>query len=161
MICEEIKDVRNFMSVLLLKDTFDHFLAADIQLVTCNTFHIDGHLNSDFFQPDEFSQLPDQHMSYWKSLRPICYILIKGTKIPLKLKIIFALDREAIRSLITENDLAFSEEDINELFLNIKFENNILSCTTGCSLKNFTLDRSLEKAFDHQMQSLLEAISNQ
>ena len=36
--------------------------------------------------------------------------------------------------------------------LNIRFENGKLSCTTGTSLKLFTLDKSLDQAWDRMVQ---------
>lgn len=159
MISEQIKDVKKFMAELLIKNTFDKFLVADISITTYNTFHIDGHLQKDFFDEDEWDELPDQHLSYWETLRPFCFSLIKGSKTPIRFKMIFALDKKSIRELLQFNDTTVLEEDINELFLNIKYENNILTYVTGCSLKIFTMDKSLEKAFDKYISELTASIA--
>ena len=37
MIAENINDVKNFMSTLLIKDSFDKFLVTDVTIVTYNT----------------------------------------------------------------------------------------------------------------------------
>ncbi|MBQ3665163.1 MAG: hypothetical protein II919_03565 [Lachnospiraceae bacterium] len=159
MISEQIKDVKKFMSELLINNTFDKFLVADISITTYNTFHIDGHLQKDFFDEDEWNELPDQHLAYWETLRPVCFSLIKGNKTPVRFKMIFALDKKSIRELLQSIDTTISEEDINELFFNIKYENNILTYVTGCSLKIFTMDKSLEKAFDQHISELTASIA--
>lgn len=158
MIAEQIKEVKTFMSKLLIDNTFDKFLVADVSITTYNTFSIDGHINKDFFDEEEFLALADHHLSYWETIRPICFSLIKGHKTPVRFKMIFALDREQIRKLIQTNQISMSEGDVNELFLNIKYENNTLTFVTGCSLKIFTMDKSLEKAFDQYISEFISDI---
>lgn len=158
MIAEQIKDVKKFMTLLLIKDTFDEFLINEATITTYNTFHIDGHINRDFFNEDEFDELKDQHLSYWSKIKPICYSLIKGNKTPLYFKIIFALNREQIKSIVEQNNISINENDINELFFNIKYESGMLTITTGCSLKIFTMDKSLENAFDKYISLFISTL---
>ncbi len=158
MITEQIKDVRKFMSKLLVDSYFDDFLVNDVTITTYNTFKIDGHINKDFYTEDELLALPDEHLSYWSKLRPFCYSVIKGKKTPLKFKLIFALDRSRIEKLLETTDTSITAADVNELFLNLKFENGILSYVTGCSLKIFTMDKSLEKAFDQDIADFISSI---
>ena len=51
MIALHILDVKQFMSKLLLNDTFDHFLLSEAVITTYNTFHIDGRLQKDYYNP--------------------------------------------------------------------------------------------------------------
>ena len=158
MLAEQIKDVKKFMTLLLIKDTFDEFLVNEVTITTYNTFRIDGHINRDFYSEDEFNELKDQHLSYWSKIRPICYSLIKGNKTPLYFKIIYALNREQITNIVQQNNISINESDINELFFNIKYENGLLTLTTGCSLKIFTLDKSLENAFDKYILNFISTL---
>lgn len=158
MIAEQIKDVKTFMTHLLINNTFDEFLVNEVTITTYNTFRIDGHINRDFYTEDEFNDLKDQHLSYWSKIRPICFSLIKGNKTPVYFKIIYALNREQISSIVQQNNISINENDINELFFNIKYENGLLSFTTGCSLKIFTMDKSLENAFDKYISNFISTL---
>ena len=44
MIALQIQDIKNFMSKLLLSQTFDNFLMVEGSIKTYNTFRIDGTL---------------------------------------------------------------------------------------------------------------------
>ena len=44
MISLNLTNVKNFMSHLLLKETFDNFSFIEGEVITFNTFHIDGYI---------------------------------------------------------------------------------------------------------------------
>lgn len=155
MIAEEIKDLKKFMNSLLASEKFDCFLVNSINIVTYNTFQIDGHVCKDFYTEDEFSQLKEQRLSRYGVLRPVCFNLIKGNKTPVKFKMIFAMDGEFIQNLIAKTDTTVTVEDVNELFFNVKYENGKASCVTGISLKIFTMDKALEQAFDRYVSEFI------
>ena len=159
MIARQIKDVRNFMSKLLMEDCFDSFLVNEISITTYNTFTIDGHLQKEFYPSEELDTLKDDHLSYWSKLKPFCLSVIKGRHTPLRFRLIFALDRHHIAALLNECETSLNMNDINELFLNIRFENGCLTCITGCSLKLFTPDKSIEKAFDRYIEDFIDRLS--
>ena len=46
------------------------------------------------------------------------------------------------------HSLDFSSADVQGLYLNIRFEDGLLQCVTGTSLKTFSMDKSLEKLWD-------------
>ncbi len=158
MIAEEIKDLKKFMNSLLASDRFDSFLVNNISITTFNTFQIDGHICKDFYADDEFNNLPEQRLSSYGTLRPICYNLIKGHKTPVKMKIIFAMNETCIRNLIDSANTSLTVNDVNELFFNIKYENGVASCITGTSLKIFTMDKSLEQAFDMYISNFISTL---
>lgn len=158
MISENIKNIKKFMSALLVKDSFDEMLTTDVAITTYNTFHIDGHIKKAFYSEDEYESLGRPEVSEWKKLRPICFELIKGNKTPLSFKIIFRLGEKETAKLLSENNIELIPENINGLFVNIKYEDGILSYVTGTSLNVFTLDKSLEKAFDMYVSKLISDI---
>ncbi len=159
MIAEEIKDLKKFMNFLLASDKFDAFLVNSISITTYNTFRIDGHICREFYSDDEFNGLTQQKLSSYKTLRPICYNLIKGHKTPVKMKIIFAMNESFINSLIESVETTLTLNDVNELFINIKYENGAACCVTGASLKIFTMDKSLEHAFDKYISEFISGLS--
>lgn len=159
MIAENINDVKNFMSTLLIKDSFDKFLVTDVTIVTYNTFHIDGHINKDFYTNEEFEDIKSPLLSSWAKLKPFCFDIIKGKKTPLYFKIIFSLPEMMIEKLLHDNDILLTKENIANLFLNIKYDKGVLSYTTGTSLNIFTIDKSLEKAFDLYISEFISTLS--
>lgn len=152
MIALQLNGTKNFMSHLLLTDTFDNFLFIEGEIVTFNTFTIDGYIQKAFY--DSESPLPEY--SSWKNIREFCFSIIKGKRTPLSFKFIFSLSPENIARLIAQNQLDFQPDTVQGLYLNIRFENGDLSCITGTSLKTFSLDKSLEKTWDSTVQKFFD-----
>ena len=65
-----------------------------------------------------------------------------------------------VEGFLRKYDLNFKPEDINALFLNVVYEGGKMRCITGSSLKTFSLDKSLDDAWDKQMMRFLTAIQN-
>lgn len=156
MISIEIKNIKNFMSNLLIKDTLDNLLVSEITVVTGNTYTISGAINTSFYTREELDEFNGDKYAPWKNFRPLCYNIIKGSKTPDFLKIIFVLPNSMVKDIIEQNNLDFSPEDIQGLFINLKYQDNRLTCVTGVSMSTFTMDKSLEKAFDKFVSTLLE-----
>lgn len=131
------------MSELLLRDTFDSFALIDGDITTFSKFHIDGFLHKDFYE-----EAPEREYGVWSDYRNYCFSLIKGKRTPLNFKFVFALSTKQTEDIIKEFDLDFVAENIQGLYLNFHYDGSTLSCTTGTSLKIFTLDKSLEHALD-------------
>ncbi len=135
------------MSHLLLSDTFDQFQFIEGEIVTFNTFKIDGYIQKAFF-PEEDMLL---EYSSWSTLRDYCFRLIRGKRTPLSFKFIFRLPNEQTKSLISNHNLDFQADQVQGCYLNIYYDGTCLRCTTGTSLKLFTLDKSLEHIWDQTM----------
>lgn len=152
MISLSIKDVKLFMSHLLIKDTFDSFLLSEADISTANNFIINGNINKDFFSSEEYEELDNKNYSLWSQLKPFCFSLIKGSKVPSSMKIIFLLSdsqcSNILSSIDSSMDSPISVVDINGLFMNIRYQDGQLTIITGSSLKVFTLDKSIDNAFD-------------
>lgn len=148
MIALRLTSVKDSMAHLLLSETFDSFLLIEGEIVTFNTFTIDGFIQKQFLSEEE------QPLTYstWKSLREYCLSLIKGKRTPLSFKFIFSLAPHNIVRLIEQNSLSFSPEQVQGLYLNIRYDGTILQCVTGTSLKTFSMDKSLEQAWDVMVQ---------
>jgi len=52
----------------------------------------------------------------------------------------------------TKANLEFTADQVAGLYLNIRYENGVLSCITGTSLKIFTLDKRLEYEWDETVR---------
>lgn len=152
----EIKDIRRFMSNLLVKNVYDKLLVSEITLTTGNTYTMNGQINAAFYTEDELSLLPSTKYATWEVFKPTCFSLIKGSKTPDFFKIIFLLPQDMVADLLEKNDLEFNINDIKALFINIKYQEGKLTCITGTSLSFFTLDKSLENAFDKFVSTLFD-----
>lgn len=137
-------DTKKCMSQLLLCDTFDHFSLSDGEITTFSKFHIDGYLHKEFFE-----DTPEQEYGLWSDYRNFCFSIIKGKRTPLHFKFIFALPAESMQEVLAAADSSVTMEQIQGLYLNFRFEDGVLTCTTGTALKVFTLDKSLEHALDN------------
>ena len=156
MIALRLTSIKDFMSHLLLSETFDSFQFIEGEIVTFNTFTIDGFVQKPFYPEEE--NIPEY--SLWKTLREYCFTLIKGRKTPLSFKFIFRLSPQNTARLIAQNRLDFTPDQIQGLYLNIRYDGTTLQCITGTSLKTFTMDKSLEKSWDTMVQKILHPKTN-
>lgn len=149
-------DTKKCMNGLLLHSGFDSFLFIEGEIVTFCTFQFDGHLKKDFFHQDitdEPVQI-ERNFALWKEVREFCFSLIKGKRTPLGFKLVLSLSPPNIAHLLEREELPFSPADVQGLYLNFKFNGTSLTCTTGTSMKLFTMDKSLEQAWDKMVQRI-------
>ena len=59
---------------------------------------------------------------------------------------------ENVEKLLAQSGLSLTREDIFGLYLNCQFDGEHLLCTTGTSLKIFTLDKSLDHLWDDMVR---------
>ncbi|MDE7200155.1 MAG: hypothetical protein K2O15_14920, partial [Lachnospiraceae bacterium] len=80
MIALKITNIKQFMNKFLTGGDFDSFLLEEASISTYNTFIIDGHQNRAFYSTEEWEdqEIRPYDLSMWKTIRPICFDLIKG-----------------------------------------------------------------------------------
>lgn len=156
MISLKIIDVKVFMSKLLVTNVFDHFLITELDIATFNHFHIDGKLNKEFYSSDELEILGEKNYSEWKEIKPFAYSIIKGNKLPILIKAVFALSPDHIDTVIQKSGISMKREVINGLFMNIRYEKENLYIITGTSIKTFTMDKTLDQVWDGYVKSFLK-----
>lgn len=157
MLSLNLIDVKHFMNTLLLEETFDRFLFSEAMIKTGTSYTLDGVLNLAFYDTEEQERLQQQKYCYFKEQRPILFSLMKGKKIPLSFRIVLLLAPSNVEKLLTQNQLPFSVSDIHGLFFNIHFDQGHLTCTSGTSLKVFTLDKTLDQVWDHNIKAFLKS----
>ena len=158
MIAIKINNKKEFMALLLTSELFDSFDLEEAVIESFNTFHIDGHLNKDFYKqdPDYSEDSYKGTFSTWGSIRPICFDLIKGKRTPLGFKFIFHASSEVKEKVSSLADTSISP-DMVTLGINIRFLNGEIQVTTGTTFSSFILDKSIEKAWDSYLPSFLES----
>ncbi|MDF2608676.1 MAG: hypothetical protein K0R92_150 [Lachnospiraceae bacterium] len=156
MISLKILEIKNFMSHLLVHNVFDNYLMSELDITTFTSFHISGKLNHEYYSSDEAEMLNGRRFSLWSEIKPFAFSLLKGNKLPSSIKIVFALAPENIDKLLTKYSVPFKSEEVSGLFLNIRYENGNLYLISGTSVQTFTLDKSLEHAWDSYVKTFLK-----
>ena len=157
MIALTIKSLKNFMNSLLISDTFDRFQVSEATITTFATFSIDGELHPEFYENETADELrtSSQRQVFWKDIKSYCFSIIKGKRTPLSFKIVLQLPPDEVELLLAKSGLNLLPEDIFGLFLNCQYHGDSLTLTTGTSLRVFTLDKSLDNAWDQMLQDFL------
>ena len=165
----EIKNTANFMTALLSdkEKTFDQFLLSEAVIVTGITHTIDGHINPSFYSSDDLDILRQEasdngrifseDLIRWESVKHYCYECIRGSRLPLAFKVSFSLAPENVRKFLEGLNGVIGADDIGSLNVNIKYDGSTLTCTTAVSLKIFTMDKSVEHAWDDMFARFLDA----
>ena len=130
----EDDNVKVFMQKLLKEEAFDKLEVRNIALETIVKYEILGNINKDYLQEDE-----NRYFVKWKELKPYIVSLIKGNIKPKLFKIVFSLDDNTVNSLC---------DNANAMFLNIMYQNDIITGTTGTSQKAFSLDKKEDKILE-------------
>ncbi len=147
MIALEILSMKNFMSHLLSGDTFDIFLLEEATISTANSYTIDGHMNADFYPPEERDKA---HIPYdfrpWSELKSLCFDLIKGKYTPLYFKFVLQLKPEHMQQLLG-SDLG----QVKALVLNIRYDGAKAILTTGTSYHTFVMSKEADLAWDNAL----------
>lgn len=159
MLALQIEEIKPFMNQLFLGEAFDAFLLTEAVFVTFSTFRIDGHLERGYYSEDD-ADVPQGADSYacWRQIRPFCLELIRGKRTPLEFRIVFRLSGANVQRLAAQSGLQIAAGDIDGLFLNLHFKAGALTCTTGTSLRFFTLDKTLDRVWDEMVKKYFRKI---
>ena len=152
-----IKNLKDFMNQLLLADTFDYFSVSEATITTLVTFCVFFSLHPYFYDSDTAARLKAAGKSQvrWSGIKSWCYSVIRGKRTPVSFRFIFLLPEDRSRALCESSQAPVEPDNIAGLFLNIHYNGTALTVTTGTSLKIFTLDKTLEHAFDNAVQKFL------
>ena len=149
MIALALTDVKECMGKLLLSETFDPFYFIEGEIVTFSTFTMDGYLKKDFYNDEN---VPEREYALWKDMREFCLSIIKGKRTPLSFKFVLGLSNSNIEKLLLQQELDFKPQDVRGLYINLKYDGQNLQCITGTAMNLFTMDKSLEQAWDKMVQ---------
>ena len=154
----QIVDIKDFMKDLLVGDAFDSFRVSEFSVTTNVSYSIDGEIHPEFNSPSEGASIPKNGETYisWSDIKPFCFSIIKGKRTPLNFKIVFGLSKDDIARLLIDNKISLNTDDIFGLYLNCQYENNSLMCVTGTSLRLFSLDKTLDNAWDTYVAEFLD-----
>lgn len=157
MIAWKITNVKQFMGKLLASDTFDLFLLEEASITTYNTFSIDGHQNKDFYTAEEWEdkEIRPYDFSLWKTIRPICFDLIKGTHTPTSFRFVLHLLPEHVASILQKGNTAVTADQVKAFVLNIKYDGSTLTLVTGTAFHSFLMDKTPDQLWDMAIRQFL------
>lgn len=158
MIALQMQDIKNFMSKLLIGNDFDAFWLSEAEITTSITYNINGLLHLDFFDTPKAELIKSEAREYtlWKDVKNFCFFVMKGKNTPLHFKIVFMLSKKNTEKLLSGNHVPLSLNDIFGLFVNFQYDGTRLICTTGTSVKTFTLDKTLDYVWDDLVQKFFK-----
>lgn len=143
-----IEDQKSFTAGLFLGGLFDAFLVREAEIVTFNRFSLDGRVRQGYYSDEELEEKRIEEYSAWPVVKPVCYSLIKGKRLPESFRIVFMLSPGAKEAFLARCAAGMAPESVGGLYLNVSYENGEMHCVTGLSMNVFTLDKTLEREWD-------------
>ena len=157
MIALKITNIKQFMGKLLGSEDFDAFLLEEASVSTYNTFLIDGHQNRDFYSAEEWDDesIRPYEFSTWKTIRPICFDLIKGTHTPTAFRFVLHLIPAHMESILHKGGSELNLQQVKAFVLNIKYDGTDLTLVTGTAFHTFLMDKTPDILWDRAVRQFL------
>ena len=156
MISIELTDTKDFMNKLLRTEIFDNFLLRGRHhkgsLIRHRRSPAKGFYSSTELEENGiagYSILP------FRMLRTNCFDLIKGRQTPSSFKFVFLLSPENMEHTLSSLHSAFTVSDISGFFINIRYQSQLLTLTTGISYNIFSADKTLDSEWDKLVMKFL------
>ncbi|MCR5368801.1 DUF5721 family protein [Eubacterium sp.] len=146
MISENIENVKGLVSRLLSDEIFANMLLYSLEVKNAYLTEVSGKMNKEFFDSSE--EAGAEEYIRWSDVRELFFQSIKGSRLPLKFKIVLLADSLLIEKIGEAAEIQNASGNIASLGVNIYYDRNGLSITSGTSLKLFTMDKSVEKCWD-------------
>ena len=156
MLALQITSLKILMNQLLAGDTFDIFLLEEAVISTANTYTIDGHINADFYPPEErgSDNIPYEFQP-WSELKGLCFNLIKGKHTPLYFKFVLHLKPEKASALLAQQDSSPDTSQLKAMVLNIRYDGTNAIVTTGTAYHTFVMNKEADIIWDKALMKYL------
>ena len=156
MLALALTNKKDFMNKFLT-EIFDHFLLQEGIVVSFASYVIDGTITKGFYTDTEAEELGIKtfHFLPFSMLRPRIFDLIKGKKAPSSFKFVLMLSPENQKRTMERIGSSYTPADISAMSMNIKFQNQMLTLTTGISYRIFSTDKTLEPEWDKFVRQFL------
>ena len=151
MVALKIEEQKKFTEGLFLGELFDSFLVTEANIVTIN-----GRVRQGYYSDEELEENGIEEFSAWKTIKPFCFSLIKGKRLPESFRIVFVLSPESKERFVKRCVPDMAPGQVEGLYLNVRYENNEMTCVTGTSMNLFTMDKTLEREWDESVKQFLK-----
>lgn len=156
MISVKIEDIKSFTSKLFVGEVFDHFLVKEVSVSTYNTFTIDGTIKNGYYSKEEMEEQGIGVYSTWTALKPFSFSMVKGKRLPTSFRIILLMPEDETERFLSTKNIGFPKEQVKGLYVNIRYEDEKLTCITGTSVSVFTMDKTLDEEWDNGFKAFLK-----
>ncbi len=158
MIALELTDVKDFMNKLLRSEVFDHFQMQEAVITSAATYTINGQITKGFYSEEELSELNLEGFRFlpFSMLKSNCFDLIKGKKTPSAFRFVFLLSPANMEKTIKAVGSSYTPSDVTGMYINLKYQNQLLSLTTGIAYNIFSTDKTLEAEWDKMIIKFLK-----
>lgn len=139
------------MGRLFGESFFDGLMVSFFELATGMHVRFDGKRGTDWYADDEMEIFRDAHTQRyvcWREIKPHVFDIIRGKRTPTSMDGAFILPEPAMWQVLQAYGLEQKKDLVETLVWNLHFEKGILTLVTGCSLRTFSLDKSVEQAWD-------------
>ncbi len=156
MISLKILEMNRFMGKLLKGENFDGFLLKEGFLRTSMEYRFQGRVFPEYFDTEEQDKHTEEY-AYWGEVKPFVFELVKGKRTPLAFSFTLLLTKSDTTELLARRSVNVGE-DSPSLFLQIRFEHGVGHIITGTARNTFTLDKSLDEAWDAEVKQFMRAM---
>ena len=156
MISLKILEMNRFMGKLLKGENFDGFLLKEGFLRTGMEYRFQGRVFPEYFDTEEKETYTEEY-TYWGEVKPFIFELVKGKRTPLAFSFTLLLTKNDTMQLLSRRQVNVGE-DSPSLFLQIRFEHGMGRIISGTARNVFTLDKSLDEAWDEELKQLLKSM---
>lgn len=156
MVALKIEEQKAFTSGLFVGELFDPFLVREVHITTFNSFSMDGRVRQGYYSDEELEENQIEEYSSWKTLKPFCFSLIKGKRLPENFHIVFLLAPKGKERFVKTRVAGIEPDSVSGLYLNVHYDNNEMTVVTGTSMNIFTLDKTLEREWDESVKQFLK-----
>lgn len=144
MILLNISDIQKTMVQLLARTVFDEFLLEQAEIITFGKMVLSGKRNTDWYD-----EAVESDWLYWNEVKSFVFSYIKGERTPSVMRIsLKASDTLGGKMMRDSGVLAEYLEEHPDLNLQIRYEKDALVVVTGITRKIFTMDKTMEFAWD-------------
>jgi hypothetical protein len=141
-------DTKNFMNQLIKTGIFDNFLVLSLDLDTLCRFSVNGAVNSGYMSKEDAQIQSIDEFVAWTYIKPVVATVLRQSLRPTGMKLTLTLSQEATEEILRRHGQSHAGHPIKGFILNILFDGQHVKLTTGVNYNQFTLDKSLEYAFD-------------
>ena len=156
MISLKILEMNRFMGKLLKAENFDGFLLKEGFLRTGMEYRCQGRVFPEYFDAEEQEKYTEEY-TYWGELKPFVFELVKGKRTPLAFAFTLLLSKNDTTGLLARRQVNVGE-DSPSLFLQVRFDHGTGHIVTGTARNTFSLDKSLDEAWDAEVRQLMKAM---
>lgn len=156
MISLKILEMNRFMGKLLKGENFDGLLLKEGFLRTSMEYRFQGRVFREYFDTEEQDKHTEDY-TYWGEVKPFVFELVKGKRTPLAFSFTLLMAKNETAELLAKRSVNVGE-DSPSLCLQIRFEHGVGRIITGTARNIFTLDKSLDEAWDAEVRQLLKAM---